>query len=86
MHGLTDNDMAGVSTLNGQPVTANYLRNNATLESVGDGRYYVKLGKDPLKPVYAYQGANTEAPAKFMLDLRNRPLGAVPPPTQVAMP
>jgi hypothetical protein len=65
-----------VTTLNGAPVTADYLRNNATLESVGDGRYYVKLGKDPLRPVYAYQGANTEMPQKFMLDLRNRPMAA----------
>ena len=69
---------AAVTTLNGQKVDANYLRNNATLESAGDGRYFVKLGKDPLRPVYAYQGANTEAPAKFMLDLRNRPQAAIP--------
>jgi hypothetical protein len=86
MYGLEDKDMAGVTTLNGQPITANYLRNSATLESVGDGRYYVKLGKDPMKPVYAYQGANTEAPQKFMLDLRNRPLGAVPPVMAAAQP
>ncbi len=79
MAGVTDNDLSGVSTLNGQPVTADYLRNNAKLESVGDGRYYVKLGNDPLRPVYAYQGANTEAPQKFMLDLRNRPLAATTP-------
>jgi hypothetical protein len=79
MSGITDGDMAGVSTLNGAPVTADYLRNNATLESVGDGRYYVKLGKDPLRPVYAYQGANTEQPQKFMLDLRNRPQPSAAP-------
>jgi hypothetical protein len=86
MYGITDNDMAGVTTLNGQKVDAGYLRSSATLESVGDGRYFVKLGSDPLRPVYAYTGANSEMPQKFMLDLRNRPLGAVPPPTQVAMP
>jgi hypothetical protein len=78
MYGLTDNDLAGVSTLNGQTISADYLRNSATLESVGDGRYYVKLGKDPMKPVYAYQGANGEAPQKFVLDLRNRPQGVAP--------
>lgn len=77
MAGITDNDLAGVSTLAGEPVGANYLRNNATLESVGDGRYFVKLGKDPLRPVYAYQGANGEAPQKFVLDLRNRQQGTV---------
>lgn len=68
---------AAVTTLNGEAVTSNYLRNSATLESVGDGRYYVKLGKDPMKPVYAYTGANTESPQKFMLDLRNRLVGPV---------
>jgi hypothetical protein len=94
MHGFMDKDTAqyfkgnpqSVTTLNGEPVTANYLRSAATLESVGDGRYYVKLGKDPLKPVYAYSGANTESPQKFMLDLRNRPLGAVPPVMATALP
>jgi hypothetical protein len=86
MAGITDGDLAGVSTLNGEKVDANYLRNNATLESVGDGRYYVKLGKDPLKPVYAYQGAATEAPQKFMLDLRNRPLGTVAPAMAMVQP
>jgi hypothetical protein len=86
MYGLEDKDMVGVTTLNGQPITANYLRNSATLESVGDGRYYVKLGKDPMKPIYAYTGANTEAPQRFMLDLRNRPLGAVPPVMAAAQP
>jgi hypothetical protein len=75
-----------VTTLGGEKVDANYLRNNATLESVGDGRYYVKLGKDQMKPVYAYQGANTETPQKFMLDLRNRPLGVVAPSAPLVQP
>ena len=88
MYGLTDADLAGVTTLHGEPITANFLRNYATslrdttgvvkLESVGDGRYFVKLGKDPLRPAYAYQGANSEAPQKFVLDLRNRPQGVAP--------
>jgi hypothetical protein len=86
MYGIADSDMQGVSTLGGQPVTADYLRNSATLESVGDGRYLVKLGKDPLRPVYAYQGANTESPQKFVLDLRNRPLGTIPPAQPVVQP
>jgi hypothetical protein len=78
MYGITDNDLAGVTTLNGQAFDANYLRNMATLESVGDGRYYVKLGKRPLEPIYAFINANTETPQKFVLDLRNRPLGKIP--------
>lgn len=86
MAGITDDDLNGVTTAMGEKVDANYLRNNATLESMGNGRYYVKLGRDPLKPVYAYQGANTEMPQKFMLDLRNRPLGVVAPPTPAVQP
>lgn len=78
IYGLTDADLSAATTLHGEQIGAGYLRNHATLESIGDGRYYVKLGSDPLKPVYAYQGANTEAPSKFVLDLRNRPMGAAP--------
>jgi hypothetical protein len=73
MYGIKDSDLQGVSTLHGEPISADYLRSNATLESVGDGRYYVKLGKDPLRPTYAYQNANTESPQKYVLDLRGRP-------------
>jgi hypothetical protein len=76
MAGINDSDLQGATSLHGEPITAAYLNGRATLESIGDGKYYVKLGKDPLKPVYAYQGANTEAPSKFVLDLRNRPMGA----------
>lgn len=78
VYGIEDKDLQGATSLNGEPISAEFLRSKATLESVGDGRYYVKLGKDPLKPVYAYQGVNTEAPSKFVLDLRNRPLGVAP--------
>lgn len=81
MAGLADNDLAGVTTLNGAPVTADYLRSNAQLESIGSGRYLVRLGNDPSRPIYAYTGANTEAPAKFVLDLRNRRPGPQPPPS-----
>jgi hypothetical protein len=72
IRGIGDRDLAGVTTLSGSPVTAAYLRDNAQIESVGDGRYFVKLGNDPAKPVYAYQGANGELPSKFVLDLRGR--------------
>jgi tail lysozyme len=72
---------AVVTTPHGEPISADYLRNRATLESVGDGTYHVRVGKDP--PVYAYQGANSEAPQKFVLDLRNRPLGNQPTDTGI---
>ena len=76
LRGVTDNDMAGVRTLGGQPVSADYLRSNGQLESVGDGRYFVKLGADPMRPIYAY-GPNPDAAygapvSKFILDLRGR--------------
>ncbi len=74
--GIGDNDLAGVTTLAGQPITAGYLRSSTKLESIGGGRYYVLLGSNPAKPIYAYQGANTEAPQKFVLDMRNRALAA----------
>lgn len=34
--------------------------------------YAVRLGTDPLRPIYAWSGANTETPQKFVLDLRGR--------------
>jgi len=78
MFGVNAKDLAGVSTLAGEPVTPEYLRANAQLESVGSGRYFVRLGRDPMRPIYAYQNANTEAPTKFILDLRGRTPGRVP--------
>ena len=53
MGSIKDDDLAGVTTLSGQPVTAEYLQRSARLESVGDGRYFVLLGSDPMSPVYA---------------------------------
>jgi hypothetical protein len=72
MGGITDNDMAGVTTLGGQPVTPDYLRYNSQLESLGAGRYLVRLGKDPMRPIYAYTGANGELPQKYVLDLHDK--------------
>ena len=69
---VTDQDLAGVTTLAGQPVTRDYLRGSAQLESYGDGRYLVRLGRDPARPTYAVRSANTEMPEKFVLDLRGR--------------
>lgn len=79
---MSDADLAGVTTLSGTPVDASYLRSSARLESIGDGRYLVQLGKDPLKPIYAFQGANSELPQPFVLDLRRRDLG---PPAPVSI-
>jgi hypothetical protein len=63
------------------------LRGAATLESVGDGRYYVKLGKDPLRPIYAFQDAiNSDIPQRFKLDLRDRAMGAITIPMAEARP
>ena len=75
MQGITDKDLAGVTTLNGQPITPGYLRGAAHLESVGEGRYLVTLGGSAEKPIYAFQYANTERPTPFVLDLRGRQPG-----------
>lgn len=62
-------------------------RCRATLESVGGGRYFVKFGADPLRPIYAYTDAFAfgQSPQKFMLDLRNRPMGPVPLPNPFSL-
>lgn len=78
MQSVTNADLAGVTTLGGQPVTAEYLRGSAQLESVGDGRYQVKLGADPMRPIYAYTRDPDGTPQKFILDLRGRKPGPLP--------
>jgi hypothetical protein len=72
MAGLADNDLQGVTTLSGTPVTAEYVRNNAQLESLSDGRYLVRLGRDPERPVYAFRNLGVQGqPMKpFVLDMR----------------
>jgi hypothetical protein len=80
MAGVTDKDLDGVTTLNGAPISASYLRSRARLESVGSGRYLVNLGLPGKQPIYAFQYANTERPNPFVLDLRGRQ------PTQPATP
>jgi GH24 family phage-related lysozyme (muramidase) len=76
--GITDQDLAGVTDLKGNPVTPGYLRDRARLESLDDGRYLVRLGKNYAQPIYAYRNANTEIPDKFILDLRGRKQAPVP--------
>lgn len=74
LYGLTDADLAGVTTTNGTPITAEYVRNNAQLESYGDGRYLVRLGRDPERPIYAFQDIGANVPNRlrpFVLDLRS---------------
>ncbi|MFG1331133.1 hypothetical protein V5F41_07745 [Xanthobacter autotrophicus] len=51
--GLTDADLAGASTTSGKPVTAQYLRDSATLESFAPGRYLVRLNRNADAPQYA---------------------------------
>lgn len=85
MGGISDADLTGVTTLAGEPITAGYLRAQARLETIGDGRYLVTFGRDSARPIYAYTGANTELPGKFVLDLTRRTVPPVPfqaPPSQ----
>jgi hypothetical protein len=75
MAGMTDRDLAGATNLNGQPLTANLLRQMGHLEAVGPGRYLVNLGGPGEKPIYAYSGwgDSPEAPMqRFVLDLTGR--------------
>lgn len=72
MSGITDNDLAGVTDLNGRPVTADFLRQQGGLEAIGPGRYLVNFSRSE-KPIYAFRYANTEQPERFVLDLRGRP-------------
>jgi muramidase (phage lysozyme) len=84
LYGLTDAALAGVTTSNGTPITAEYVRNNAQLESYGDGRYLVRLGRDPERPIYAFQDIGANVPNRlrpFVLDLRNvKPSPLAPDP------
>jgi len=74
MYGLTDKDLAGVTTLNGQEVGAIICAIPPPSKASADGRYYVKLGRTD-EAGHCLFRANTESPQKFMLDLRNRPQG-----------
>lgn len=78
---MTDQDLPGVTTLSGTPITADYLRNNARLESVGDGKYLLQLGSDPQRPIYAFMNAHDPfgEPTPYVLDLKNRDIGPPKP-------
>jgi hypothetical protein len=75
IEGISGGDLADVRTLSGTPVTPDYVKRQAQLESVGDGKYFVRLGRDPTTPTYAYRGNQ-----KFVLDLRGWNPLAVPQP------
>jgi hypothetical protein len=72
MAGLTDRDLQGVTTQSGTPITAEYVRNSAQLESLSDGRYLVRLGRDAERPVYAFRdlGVMGQPMRPFVLDMR----------------
>lgn len=84
IRGVTDADLRDVTTLSGRPITADYLRSNGQLENAGDGKYFIRLGSDPSRPVYAYSGAKGETPTRFILDLNNRPAAPLSPLAQQA--
>ncbi len=81
--GFTEDDLKGVTTQNGRPVTVDDLRRQAHFESVAEGRYHVLLGtatdygseKPSKQPVYAYKDGKP-----FVLDFKDRPDEKVGPP------
>jgi len=54
---------AYTTTPPGQPVTAQYVKSNAKLHSINDGRYLLLLGNDAERPVRAFRWTNTEGAA-----------------------
>lgn len=77
IRGVTDTDLKGVTTLSGRQITPDFLRNQAQLESIGEGKYLVKIGS-----AYAMRYAGTESPSPFVLDLKGR--AAAPTPGMTA--
>ena len=84
LKGITDQDLQGVQTIGGTPVTADYLRQSARLESIHqDGKYLVRVGgfSPGAPPVYAYQNGS-----RFVLDLNGKtPVAATGIPTMDAV-
>ena len=74
VRGVGDDDLKGAVTLGGQPVTGAVFQNGAKLENAGDGKYFVRLGNNDAKPIYAYAPGQNGAMSKFVLDLKDRPL------------
>lgn len=67
MTGLSDGDLQGVTTGNGRPITADYVRGSAKLHAVGDGSYLVQLNGNDSAPLYASKGGRA-----FVLSLKGR--------------
>jgi hypothetical protein len=76
INAVTDQQMQGAMTQTGKPVTADYLQQNAQLETIGQGKYNIKLGRSDQTPIYAYNADGS----KFVLDLTKvAPTGAASP-------
>jgi hypothetical protein len=85
MAGLTDQDLAGVTSQNGKPITANFLRAYGRLEAVGPGQYLVNFAKQGAdQPIYAHTGWDTAQPFPFVLDLKGRQPQPLPTPPAFA--
>lgn len=86
MAGISDADVAGMTTGKGTPISADYLRNSTKLHSLSTGRYLVQVNADDANPKYAAGPGGKP----FVLDLRNRPQAAAiavtGAPDAVAMP
>lgn len=67
---LTDDHLAGAQTTSGTPITAEYVRGSAKLQSRDDGRYYLQVNRDNSNPQYAV----TKDGRPFVLDLRIVPI------------
>ncbi|MFT4115422.1 transglycosylase SLT domain-containing protein [Bradyrhizobium sp.] len=75
MWGITDADLSGVQTTSGKAIDAAFLRSNAKLQAVADGRYLVQVNRDDGNPQYA-----ALAGKPFVLDLRGRkPMPVIAP-------
>lgn len=71
--GVGEQDMAGVTTGNGTPVTPDFLRSSAKLHALGQGTYLVQLNLNDDAPLYASRHGRP-----FVLDLNNREKAVVP--------
>lgn len=67
MAGITDGDLAGVTTGSGRAITADYLRSSARLQAVGEAEYLVVLNRNDAAPQYA-----TSFGRAFVLNLKGR--------------
>lgn len=57
MAGIKDDDLEGMTTGSGKPITADYLRQSTKLVALADGRYLVQLNLKDSDPKYAMQAA-----------------------------